>query len=203
MASLPLDHCALSGAGFTLGPSDHFGPMGVPRFGANCVTRQVVHGQFRVDAFDDGMLQVTGNVWQAVHIATTYSHVNSQRKDSKDMIGGPDVAGRPTEQSVFTQTISTDNQTGPMRKLRTYLYQGNVKVSRTAQILRLKVRENLLSTRGIGIGFPSAGAQTPLVRTEDDGERSGGELDEPLLDCPGTMPRANNPRLLSPDPPGL
>lgn len=54
-------------------------------------------------------------------------------------------------------------------------------IPETAQVLRLKVRKNLLATRGVGVEFPSAGAQTLLVRAEDYSERSGGELDNPLL----------------------
>ncbi len=54
-------------------------------------------------------------------------------------------------------------------------------IPETAQVLRLKVRKNLLAARGVGVEFPSAGAQTLLVRAEDYSERSGGELDNPLL----------------------
>lgn len=54
-------------------------------------------------------------------------------------------------------------------------------IPEAAQVLRLEVHKNLLATRSIGVEFPSAGAQTLLVRAKDNSERGGGELDNPLL----------------------
>lgn len=52
-------------------------------------------------------------------------------------------------------------------------------VPEAAQVLRLEVRKNLLAARDAGVELPCAGAQTLLVRAEDDCERGGGELDDP------------------------
>lgn len=54
-------------------------------------------------------------------------------------------------------------------------------IPETAQVLRFEVRKDLLSARRVGVEFSSTGAQTLLVRAEDHGERSGGELDDPRL----------------------